>query len=103
MHDRDLEVEIQAGQEQRKTLKRKLELIETIPDRLIEPEMDEEEASAEPVVDYDEVDDEQESPTNPFVCAEAIDDGEIDAEMADWPSDDDLNYEEAAPQKKARE
>ena len=63
--------------------------------------MDEEDASAEPVVD--EADDEPESPTNPFICGEAIADDEIDAEMADWPSDDDLNYEEGAPQKKARE
>ena len=100
VQDGDLEVEIQAGREQRKSLKRKLDAVETIPDRYQEPDLDEVDASAEPVVD--EADDEPESPTNPVICAEAIDDDKIDTDMADWPSDDDLNYEERLTQKNAR-
>ena len=94
VHDGDLDVEIQSGQEQRKSLKRKLDSVETIPAQYIEPEIEEEEASAESLDGSDET----EPPTNP--CAEAIDDDDIDA---DWPSDDDLNYEESTPQKKPRD
>ena len=101
MQDGELEVEIQTGREQRKSLKRKLDAVKTIPDRYQESELNEEDASAEPGVD--EADDEPESPTNPFICAEAIDDDVIKAKMSEWPSDDDLNYEEPATKKKARD
>ena len=77
MQDGELEVEIQTGREQRKSLKRKLDAVKTIPDRYQESELNEEDASAEPGVD--EADDEPESPTNPFICPDAIDDEEIDA------------------------
>ncbi len=96
----ELESEVQVGREQRRGIKRKIDEVETVPDRYIEPEIKQADASAEPL---DGSDEEAESPTNPFISGEAIDDDEIDAEMADWPSDDDLNYEEFAPQKKPRD
>ncbi len=54
-------------------------------------------------LDADEHKDEQ---LNPFIEMEATEkseDDKIDEEMAEWPSDDDLNYEDGAARKKPRD
>jgi len=108
------EQELEAGREIRTRAKDRLTQVETVVDHVLEP--DEmiamwAKTPESPVMkdldgyalDADEDNDEQ---LNPFIEMEATEkseDDKVDEDMADWPSDDDLNYEDGAPQKKARE
>ena len=108
------EQELEAGREIRTRAKDRLTQVETVVDHVLDPDemiamwaktpesplMKDLDGCA---LDADEDNDEQ---LNPFIEMEATEkseDDKVDEDMADWPSDDDLNYEDGAPQKKARE
>ncbi len=108
------EQELEAGREIRMRAKDRLNQVETLADHVLEPEemiaMSAQTTESPLMQDLDgcalDADEDKDEQLNPFIEMEATEkseDDKIDEEMADWPSDDDLNYEDTAPQKKARE
>ena len=101
--------ELEAGREIRKRAKDRLNQVDTFADHVLEPDemiaMWAQTPDSPVMQDLDGCALNADEQLKPFIDMEATEkseDDRIDSEMADWPSDDDLNYEDPTPLKIAR-